>query len=73
MSEVERPRFRISADRQSASRRVRYVETNQPDEGHCTICVLDELAEAAEQDAELPAPRPSRRDASKKALPAGSA
>ncbi|BFN26832.1 MAG: hypothetical protein CVV19_14540 [Gammaproteobacteria bacterium HGW-Gammaproteobacteria-9] len=42
MSEPDRPRFRIDADRQAAHRRVRYVETNRPDDGSCTICQLDE-------------------------------
>ncbi|MBF0677127.1 MULTISPECIES: hypothetical protein [unclassified Pseudomonas] len=54
MPRSDRPRFRVNADRQSASRRVRYVETNQPDEGECTICILDELAEAAEHAAASP-------------------
>ncbi|SDT21159.1 hypothetical protein SAMN05216421_3165 [Halopseudomonas xinjiangensis] len=44
MSE-DRPRYRVSADRQSASRRVRYVETIQPEYGQCTVCELDELAD----------------------------
>ena len=38
----DRPRFRVSADRQAGSRRVRYVETNRPDSQNCTICQLDE-------------------------------
>ncbi|WP_193073462.1 hypothetical protein [Pseudomonas sp. FME51] len=41
----DRPRYRISADRQSAHRRVRYVESSHPDDGECTLCQLDELAE----------------------------
>ncbi|CAM5517412.1 hypothetical protein [Pseudomonas stutzeri] len=41
MSESDRPRYRISADRQAAHRRVRYIETNQPDDGSCTLCQLD--------------------------------
>ncbi|MFZ2288118.1 MAG: hypothetical protein WAV92_00370 [Halopseudomonas yangmingensis] len=41
----ERPRYRISADRASARRRVRYVESSHPDDGQCTLCQLDELAE----------------------------
>ena len=41
----DRPRYRISADRQSAHRRVRYVERSHPDDGECTLCQLDELAE----------------------------
>lgn len=44
MSE-HRPRYRVSADRQSASRRVRYVETIKPEYGQCTVCELDELAD----------------------------
>lgn len=39
---TDRPHFRVSADRQSASRRVRYLETSRPDEGSCTLCRLDE-------------------------------
>lgn len=35
-------RFQVSADRASASRRVRYVETNQGDAGDCMLCQLDE-------------------------------
>ena len=42
MPSSERPRFRVSADRQSASRRVRYVETSRADDGSCTLCRLDE-------------------------------
>jgi len=42
MKSPDRPRFRVSADRQSGSRRVRYVETNHPDSQNCTICQLDE-------------------------------
>ena len=42
MSTADRPRFRVSADRQSASRRLRYVETSHPDDGSCTLCQLDE-------------------------------
>jgi hypothetical protein len=42
MSDHDRLRFRVSADRQAANRRVRYVETNRPDDGSCTICQLDE-------------------------------
>ena len=44
MSE-DRPRYRVSADRHSASRRVRYVETIRPEYGQCTVCELDELAD----------------------------
>lgn len=40
-SETDRPRFAISADRESASRRVRYIETSHPDNGGCTLCRLD--------------------------------
>ncbi len=42
MSDSDRPRYRVDADRQAAQRRVRYVETNRPDEGSCTICQLEE-------------------------------
>ncbi|MFA5677161.1 MAG: hypothetical protein WC953_01950 [Pseudomonas sp.] len=42
---TDRPRYRISADRQSAIRRVRYVESSHPDDGQCTLCQLDELAQ----------------------------
>ena len=42
MPTSHRPRFRVAADRQSASRRVRYTETNRPDDGSCTLCQLDE-------------------------------
>lgn len=42
MSDPDRPRFRVAADRQSASRRVRYIETSRPDDGSCTLCQLDE-------------------------------
>ncbi len=42
MTESDRPRFRVDADRQAPNRRVRYVETNRPDDGSCTLCQLDE-------------------------------
>ncbi|NKQ12077.1 hypothetical protein [Pseudomonas sp. SST3] len=42
MKTNDRPRFRVSADRQASNRRVRYVETNRPDNDSCTICQLDE-------------------------------
>jgi hypothetical protein len=42
MKTPDRPRFGVSANRQSGSRRVRYVETNHPDSQNCTICQLDE-------------------------------
>ena len=35
-------RFQVSADRSSASRKVRYVETNQGDAEDCMLCQLDE-------------------------------
>ncbi|MDD2224476.1 MAG: hypothetical protein PHF42_13710 [Pseudomonas sp.] len=35
-------RFQVSADRTSASRKVRYVETNQGDADDCMLCQLDE-------------------------------
>lgn len=36
MTAPDRPRYRVDADRQAALRRVRYVETNRPDDGSCT-------------------------------------
>ena len=42
MADSDRPRYRVDADRQTAHRRVRYVETNRPDDGSCTLCQLDE-------------------------------
>lgn len=50
MAESDRPRFRISADRQAAHRRVRYVETNQPDDGSCTLCQLDAVSPAPPEE-----------------------
>ena len=47
---TDRPRYRISADRHSAKRRVRYVESNHPDDGQCTICQLDELTDVEQQN-----------------------
>lgn len=35
------PRFQIAADRQSATRRVRYIETSHADDGSCRLCQLD--------------------------------
>ena len=35
-------RFQVSADRQSGSRRVRYVETSQMSDGECLLCEMDE-------------------------------
>jgi len=34
-------KYRVSADRTSATRKVRYQEGSQPDAGNCTICDLD--------------------------------
>lgn len=51
MTDTIRPRFRVDADRVAASRRVRYIETNRPDDGSCTLCQLDE---------ENPPPRENR-------------
>ena len=62
-------RFQVSADRSSASRKVRYVETNQGDAEDCMLCQLDEggvpvsetekhtaaVAQAAESAVEAPA------------------
>lgn len=41
-NESRNGRFQITADRQSASRRVRYVETSQMADGECLLCQLDE-------------------------------
>ena len=35
-------RYQVSADRSSATRKVRYVETNQGDADDCKLCQLDE-------------------------------
>lgn len=35
-------RYQVSADRSSATRKVRYVETNQGDAEDCMLCQLDE-------------------------------
>ncbi len=35
-------RYQVSADRSSATRKVRYVETNQGDADDCMLCQLDE-------------------------------
>lgn len=53
--EQQRPRYRVSADRSSARRRVRYVESNRQDDGECTLCQLDELAQREQQEP-VPAP-----------------
>ena len=44
-------RFKVSADRSSASRKVRYVETNQGDADDCTLCQLDEHGTLADDTA----------------------
>lgn len=51
-SSSDRPRYRVTADRQSASRRVRYVESSHPDDGQCTLCQLDELAQREHSETE---------------------
>ena len=55
----DRPRYRISADRQSAHRRVRYVESSHPDDGECTLCQLDELAELEQIEQPTPTANPA--------------
>jgi len=50
-SASDRPRYRVSADRQSARRRVRYVESSHPDDGQCTLCQLDEVAQREQSGA----------------------
>lgn len=56
MTRDNRPRYQFSADRQSASRRLRYRETSHPDDGECTLCRLDTETE------ESPAPMSSSED-----------
>lgn len=41
-------RFKVSADRSSASRTIRYVETNQGDAEDCTLCQLEEQGTLAD-------------------------
>jgi len=42
-------RYQVSADRESAVRRVRYVETNRGDADDCALCQMDEgVIESAE-------------------------
>lgn len=41
-STIRDNRYQVSADRQSAIRRVRYVETNMGDAADCTLCQLDD-------------------------------
>jgi hypothetical protein len=48
-------RFQVSADRTSASRKVRYVETNQGDADDCMLCQLDE-GSVLVGDTEIPLP-----------------
>ena len=62
MSDSDRPRFRVSADRQTANRRVRYVETNRPDDGSCTICQLDEENPAPHEERPSVTQTPSADD-----------
>ncbi len=59
MPDSDRPRFRVSADRQAANRRVRYVETNRPDDGSCTICQLDEENPAPHEESPSVTQNPS--------------
>ncbi len=40
--QVRDNRYQVSADRQSAIRKVRYVETNMGDADDCTLCQLDD-------------------------------
>jgi len=52
---TEKPRdlrFQVSADRTSASRRVRYVETNKGDVDDCALCQLEEGAVPVSASAE---------------------
>lgn len=45
-------RFQVSADRTSASRRVRYVETNKGDVDDCSLCQMEEGAMPVSEGAE---------------------
>ncbi len=66
-------RFQVSADRSSASRKVRYVETNKGDVDDCMLCQLDEggvpvgesdeaKAAATQQDTQATAEQPVEDD-----------
>lgn len=57
MTASKRPRFRVDADRLAASRRVRYVETNRPDDGSCTLCQLDTESNATREPSNVRTPR----------------
>lgn len=54
-------RFKVSADRSSASRTIRYVETNQGDADDCTLCQLDEQGTLADDN--VAPPITARQDA----------
>lgn len=45
-------RYQVSADRESAVRRVRYVETNRGDAGECSLCQMDDGSIATVSQAE---------------------
>ena len=47
-------RFKVSADRSSASRTIRYVETNQGDAEDCTLCQLEEQGTLADDSVAPP-------------------
>lgn len=61
-SETDRPRFAISADRESAIRRVRYIETSRPADGSCTLCRLDQENPPPEKPAMTDAIRDNSSD-----------
>lgn len=66
---TEKPRdlrFQVSADRTSASRRVRYVETNQGDVDDCTLCQLEEGAVPVSNNAE---PEPTVAEQEQETMP----
>lgn len=52
-------RYQVSADRSSASRKVRYVETNKGDAEDCMLCQLEEGDAPVGEDAVAPVPAAS--------------
>lgn len=61
---TERPkdlRYQVSADRSSASRRIRYVETNKGDADDCMLCQVDEGDVPIGESAAITTPEPAAR------------
>ena len=56
-------RYQVSADRSSASRKVRYVETNKGDADDCMLCQLEE-GDAPVGETEVPTP--TQKESTKK-------